>query len=141
MNCQSCQNEFDAYRQGKLSRDVMTSVESHLETCNTCTGIYRQQILAERVIKSEKELQPGLFLSTRVMARIDKLDNEHLKSAPSFARVLKPVLLSASMAAAIAIGIVIGNLQYSGSKSEKIPAELALIDDAVIESVDVFANE
>lgn len=141
MNCQLCQKEFDAYRQGKLPHDMMTKVESHLKTCKICAGVYRQQILAERIIKGEKELQPDPFLTTRVMAQIDKLDDEQYKSAPSFIKVLKPVLLSTSMAAAVAFGILIGNLPYSGSEREKIPVELTLIDDAAIESVDVFANE
>lgn len=141
MNCQLCRKEFDAYRTGKLPHDTMTQVGSHLKTCKTCAGIYRQHLLAERVIKEEKELQPDPFLTTRVIAQIDKLDNEQYKSAPSFIKVLKPVLLSTSMAAAVAFGFLIGNIPYSGGEREKIPVELALIDDAFIESVDVFANE
>ena len=38
MNCQLCQKELDAYRDGKLPRDMMTQVESHLKACEACAG-------------------------------------------------------------------------------------------------------
>jgi hypothetical protein len=45
------------------------------------------------------------------------------------------------MAAAIFFGIVLGNLSRPATSREKLPVELALIDDATIESVYTLSNE
>ncbi len=132
---------MDAYRDGKLPRDMMTQVESHLKACETCSGIYRLQVLADKVIDQEKELQPDPFLATRVMTRIDNLEGSGYKPATAFIRVLKPVLVTVSMAAAIFFGIMLGNLSSPVTDRETIPVELALIDDATIESVNILSNE
>jgi hypothetical protein len=141
MNCQLCQKEMDAYRDGKLPRDMKTQVESHMEVCEICSGIYRLQMLADKVIDQEKELQSDPFLTTRVMARIDTLEGSGNKSATLFTRVLKPALVTLSMAAAIFFGIMLGNLSRPVTERKIIPVELALIDDASIESVNILLNE
>ena len=141
MNCQLCQKEMDAYRDGKLSGDMKTLVDSHLEECETCSGIYRLQVLADKVINQEKELQSDPFLATRVMARIDNLEGSGYKPAIVFTRVLKPLLVTVSMAATIFLGIMLGNLSSRVADREKIPVEFALIDDASIESVNILLNE
>ncbi len=140
MNCQLCQKELDAYREGKLPRDMKTQVESHLKTCATCSGIYRLQILADKVMDQEKDLQSDPFLATRVMASIENLEDSD-KPGTAFIRILKPVLITVSMAAAIFFGIMLGNLSRPVTDREKIPVELALIDDAAIESVNILSNE
>jgi hypothetical protein len=141
MNCQLCQKESDAFREGKLTRDMMTQVESHLKTCETCSGIYRMQNLANKVMNQEKELQPDPFVATRIMANIESLENSDYRPATVFERVFKPVLVTASMAAAILLGIILGNLSRPATNRETIPVELALIDDANLESVNILSNE
>ena len=141
MNCQLCQKKLDAYRDGKLPRDMMIQVESHLKECRTCAEIIKQLILADRVIDKEKELSSDPFLATRVMACIDTLENSGYKPSSLFIRTLKPVLITASMAAAIFMGIMIGNISDSVVPGDTLPVELALIDDATIESVSILSNE
>jgi len=120
---------------------MMTQVESHLNSCEICSGIYRLQILADKVIDQEKELQPDPFLATRILAAIENPEDYIYKPGASFIRVLKPVLVTISMAAAILSGIMLGNLTLPVANREKIPVELALINDDVIESVNTLLNE
>jgi len=141
MNCQLCQKELDAWRDGKLPGDRKIQVESHLKACETCSGIYRMQLLADKVIDREKELQADPFRVTRIMAGIDNLKDSGYEPANPFIRVLKPALVTASMAAAIFFGIMLGNLSKPVTESVTIPVELALIDDASIESVNILLNE
>lgn len=141
MNCQLCQKELDAFGEGKLPRDIMTQVESHLKGCETCAGMYKLQILAAKVMNQEKELQPDPFLATRIMASIENLENSEYKPVTLFKRMLKPVVITVSMAAAIFFGIMLGNLSRPATYRETIPVELALIDDATIESVNILSNE
>jgi predicted anti-sigma-YlaC factor YlaD len=141
MNCQLCQKEMDAYREGKLPRDIMTQVESHLETCKTCSGIYRLQVLADKVIDQERNLQSDPFLTTRIMAGIDDPAGFGSQSETVLIRILKPALMTVSMAAAIFFGILLGNLSQPVTDRVKLPVELALIDDAAIETVNILLNE
>ena len=73
MNCKLCQENLDAYREGKLPAGMMTQVESHLETCDSCRRVLKIQLLADKVIGFEKETEPDPFLATRVMAGIENL--------------------------------------------------------------------
>jgi len=141
MNCQLCQKELDAYREGKLPGDMMTQVESHLRACETCSGIYRLQVLADKVIDQEIEIESDPFLATRIMAGIDNLKGSGYEPANVFIRVLKPVLGTALMVAAIFFGIMLGNLSQPVTDRERIPVELALIDDSTIESINILSNE
>jgi len=141
MNCQLCQKELDAWRDGKLQGDMKIQVESHVKACETCSGIFRLQLLADKVIDREKEIQADPFRITRIMAGIDNLKSSGYEPANPFIRVLKPVLVTVSMAAAIFFGIMLGNLSEPVTDRDAIPVELALIDDASIESVNILLNE
>lgn len=141
MNCQLCRKEIDAYREGKLPSDMMTQVESHLKTCATCAEVPKLQAIADRVMNHEKETQSDPFLSTRVMALINNNEEQEYRTRTVFTTLLKPVLVTVSMAAAIFSGVLMGNLSYHGSNREPIPVELALIDDATIESLNILTNE
>lgn len=141
MNCQLCQKISDEYRSGKLSRDMRIQVEAHLGACENCAESYRLLTLAERVIIQEKELTSNPFLTTRIMARLDNQAPMTAASSPLVVRVLRPALITVSMAAAIFYGIVIGNIYQPDSRNNTVPVELALSDDIAIESVDILSLE
>ena len=141
MNCHLYQKELDAYRWGKLPGDIMTQVETHLKACKTCSEIYNLQLIADKIIGQEIEVMSDPFLATRVMAGIENLEDSGYNPETAFTRMLKPVLVTISMAAAIFFGIMLGNLSGPVPERGKIPVELALIDDASIESVNFLLNE
>jgi predicted anti-sigma-YlaC factor YlaD len=141
MNCQLCQKESDVYREGKLPPDMRIQVEAHIKECEKCAESYRLQALAERVINQEKEIRSNPFLSTRIMTRIENIETPGYETIPAFRRILKPALITVSMAAAILYGVMVGNIYQSGQSKNSIPVELALIDDATIESVNTLSNE
>lgn len=141
MNCQLCQKAADAYHEGKLPGDMKTQVEAHLEVCEKCRKSFKLQILADRVISHEKELISNPFLSTRIMARIETLETPDYITVPLYRRVLRPALMTVSLVAAILFGILIGRIYKPNTTGSQIPVELALIDDAAIESVDLLSIE
>jgi len=141
MDCQVCQKESDAYREGKLPGDTKTQIEAHLRTCKECEEGYKRQALADRIINQEKELLSNPFLLTRIMERIEDSESPLFKPIPVYYRVLRPAIITASLAAAIFIGVMIGSIYNPDSNSQAIPLELALIDDATIESVYILSNE
>jgi predicted anti-sigma-YlaC factor YlaD len=120
---------------------MMTQVESHINTCDSCKRVYNIQLLADRVIITEKEKDPDPFLATRVMAQIENLENEGYRAGSITGRILRPALITVSLAAAVFLGILLGTLSRPAAYSAKIPVELALINDASLESVDILSNE
>jgi len=141
MNCQLCQKNLEGYQEGRLPSDTMIQVESHLETCDSCKRIYNIQLLANRVMNSEKETVVNSFLATRVMAGIETLENAGYEKESSNVRILRPALITISLAAAVFFGIVLGNLSRPAGNSNQIPVELALINDVSLESVDILSKE
>ena len=141
MNCQLCQKELDAYREGRLPADTRTQVEAHLGVCKKCAESYKLLTLAERVINKEKELLPNPFLQTRIMAQIENLETSRNRVIPTYIRALRPAVITTSLAAAIFLGVIMGNIYKPSSSAKAIPVELALINDATIESVDILSNE
>lgn len=141
MNCQLCQENLDAYQEGRLPSGMMTQLESHLETCDSCKRLSDIQLLANRVIRVEKETEVDPFRATRIMANIERLDNERFENALPGLKILRPVLISLSLAAAVLFGIMLGNLSRPAGNTGKVPLELALINDASLESVDILSLE
>jgi len=141
MNCQLCQEKLDAYIEGRLPGDMKTQVEEHFQHCTDCAESYNLQLLAEKIINQEKVISPDLSLTTRIMAQIENPEVTVPKTIPPFRRVLRPALIITSMAAAIFLGVLIGNIYKPSVRILPRPVELALIDDVAIEAVDILSNE
>jgi predicted anti-sigma-YlaC factor YlaD len=140
MNCQLCQEKMEAYRGKELPEDMMTHVKEHLDGCSECSGVYRMMIIAESVMESEKENTPDPFLATRVMAHIEQPD-EQTEKETVFSRVLRPALITVSLAAALFFGILLGSIPSSSSTGKYVPEELAMADDLSLEAVGFLVNE
>lgn len=138
MDCHLCQKELDAYIAGQLSADTKTQVEKHLAECNYCKGYYQSTLIINSAILKEKTIVSNPFLSTRVMASIETPEPVRVSA---LRRILKPVLLTVSFALTIYGGIMIGRFSNSGPTIQKIPIELALMDDSSIESLVILSNE
>jgi predicted anti-sigma-YlaC factor YlaD len=141
MNCQLCQKELDAYLERRLSDDMKTQVEAHLKQCAECAESYRIEMLTDSVINQEKVICPDNYLTSRIMARIETTEETGYRPGSPFVRILKPALIMTSMAAAIFVGVLIGNIYKPSVGELSRPLELALIDDVSIESVDILSNQ
>lgn len=138
MNCELCHKEFDAWHKDRLTPERRDQVDSHIKTCSECNEYYRVQILTDRVIAVEKELPVNPYLSARVMAEIE---NRQAKVKVYFPGILRPVLMTVSMAAAVFLGVMMGSLPQRNLNGNELPVELALMDDAGLESIEILLNE
>ncbi|HEY9125043.1 MAG TPA: hypothetical protein PK252_01350 [Bacteroidales bacterium] len=138
MNCDLCKRELEAYREGRLPDGIRAQVEHHLHNCHDCTLYYHALIAAEKVMDEEKSAQHNPFLSTRIMAGIEALESSQKRVRQG---ILKPVLISISIVIAVFIGITMGQLYKPAKQSNVIPAELTYMDDASMESLNVFVTE
>ena len=121
-----------------MAPGMKNQIKSHLGTCKECSEIYRLEILTDRVIDYEKKMQVNPFLSTRVMAQIE---DEETAGARQTRQILRPALIALSMAAAVFLGVTMGNISAGRTNGKVIPVELALIDDAGLESLYLLSNE
>jgi len=142
MNCQLCQKELDAYHDGTLPEGIRIQVESHLGDCNECAESFRLVNFANKVMDAEKGLKSNPFLVTRIMAGIEELEQsrESYQRIPVYQSVLKPVLISISVAAAMFIGVLVGNIYLPTQTINKLPVEMTYMNDAALESVDLFSQ-
>jgi len=137
MNCKLCQRELNDYHEGRLPDDRRLKVEDHLGSCKKCASAYQIIRLTDRIIADEKGIQSNPFLSTRVMAAIENLEAPARVPVPVFSRVLKPALVTVSLAAAIFFGVVMGN--FTSPVSDSLPIEMAMMNDIEIESVSMLS--
>ena len=142
MNCQLCQNEFDAYREGKMPDGTRIQVEKHLKSCSVCTESFHLLVLANKVMDAESKVQSNPFLVTRIMSGIEEMEQKSgsYDPIPAFQRVLRPILISVSLAAAIFTGVVVGSLYLSTESVQRIPVELSYMNDAALESVNLLSQ-
>lgn len=141
MNCQLCKELSDAFTEDKLTSETKAQVEAHLRECKECRELYRILMLAEMVIKQEKETVTNHFLATRVMAVIENSEAGSSSQVPLLKRVLRPILITTALAAAVFYGIIIGSIYPKSGTVLPIPVELALINDTNLESVNLLSNE
>lgn len=143
MNCQLCQKESDAYLSGKLPDAARIQVEDHLGVCTDCAESFRLFRIASNVINEEKGIESNPFLVTRIMAGIEETDlrNENSRSTPVYQFLLRSALISGSVAAAIFAGVLVGNIYQPTSSDNMLPVEMAYLNDAALESVELFSNE
>jgi predicted anti-sigma-YlaC factor YlaD len=143
MNCKSCRNELDEYLGGRLTEKTRKEVEQHLGECSTCSLLLSRLRLADQVIESERNTESNPFLSTRVMAAIDSIENSRMvKPLPSFAgKFLKPALITISVTAAVFLGILAGNIGRNYLAASQIPEEIVYLNDSDMESVSLYITE
>lgn len=142
MNCLLCQNNLDLYLEGKLSERLQIQVKAHLESCPDCSRGYQLLILADQVIEAEKESNSNPFLVTRIMTGIEVMEGSvsAYRRIPVYKRVLRPILISASLAAAVFSGILLGNSYFLTEKVREVPVELSYMNDAALESVAIYSQ-
>jgi hypothetical protein len=117
----------------------MNLVKAHLDECSICTEIFRLETVAERTIEHERSMAPGVFTSRLIMNRIDELNIRRVAAGRS--GILRPVIIAASLAAALFAGIMIGSLYRSSAETLSGPEELRLINDTEMESLINLSNE
>ena len=140
MNCSTCQNNLDAYLEIKLPKEMQMAVADHLESCNQCKALYDEMKQAYNIIEAEKAVVSNPFLVTRVMTAIENQEAA-LNTKPAYKRIIQTALIAASIAIAVIGGIGAGNLYSTVPGNKAIPDEMVFMNDAALESLNVYAAE
>jgi anti-sigma factor RsiW len=138
MNCTICNNNLEAYIYGQLPDEVTRSMRIHLNECKACAKTYAMITLSDKVITEEKALQSNPYMATRVMAKIEALEQKRISK---YNYILKPALITTLIVFALLTGILAGSLYKPTQAQSSIPAELVYMNDAELESLSVLAND
>ena len=138
MNCKECIDYLEQYRSGLLPEATSMLVGEHLSKCSSCAASLRALAGIERFIALEKEQQPSPFLASKIMARIGNME---ASPSASVSTRFRSLVFAASVAATIALGILIGSLYQNGNLRASGSDDMAFIDDASLESVHLLTSE
>lgn len=114
MNCKDYKKHILSYLDGELHQDLAIDFRSHINNCDSCKLEIERLRLAYNLIDTEKsEFKSDPFMSTRVLAKINKTNLSYTTNKYS----LRYLTIASLAAAGIAFGILIGTL-YSTSTPE-----------------------
>jgi predicted anti-sigma-YlaC factor YlaD len=139
MNCSICEKELNNYLERKLTPDLMKEMRQHLEHCRSCQDLYDVLLSIDQLIMEDKKIVPSSDLTNRVMNSIRPV-SMIIRIETKFQRVLQPLLIAASITLAVLGGMTIGNIYSSTKSAQKVPIELALMDDLSMESFDMITQ-
>ena len=140
MNCADCHKKANNFIEKNISVDVQKQVEEHLQNCKPCALIYNKLQVVLDFIEKEKALKLNPFLTSRIMATIENSEIKTAKS-PVFAYASQSLLIAASVAIALFIGVAAGNLYQTKPAQQVQQEEVAQFNDATLESMNLFLIE
>ncbi len=120
MDCQHTQELLFAYHENGVSAGQRAEITAHLATCQSCRMLSQQISLLGQHIADAREQNPGPFVSTRIMQR---LENEFFGTDRSMVAGWQTWLRPVAITLALAAGITIGNIT---AKRSAVKAEIAL---------------
>ncbi len=136
MTCKECIQHLDRFN-GSTMQMHPNQVVEHLSSCQSCAAAYRAMQAVDAYVDSQQQMQPSTFLAARVMAQVAK---QPIRKPLHVSRV-RPLMLAASVAATIVLGIVVGNLFKAQTHTVSSTNEMAIIDDSHLESISLLTSE
>ena len=140
MNCSLCQKNLSEYLDGKLPIDIQSLTEAHLDNCKQCSTLLNEMKSLYSVIEEEKGITSSPFLVTRVMASIEQL-KVPLEKASLLRRTTQTVLIAASIAIAVFVGVKSGDFYSTKPVNKSIPTELVYMNDVALESLTIYETK
>jgi len=70
MTCKEIEDQLPGMIDGALPETEKKRIEAHLETCASCRKAFADLRMSDERVKSLEEVEPPLWLKTRVMARV-----------------------------------------------------------------------
>ncbi len=111
MNCKQIKPYIFPYAEGNLNTLQMELVVKHIETCKACSIALSIVNDSLEIINNQKELRPNPFIYTRIAQRIIYKNNHTI----FIRKILKPVIISLTIAVALMGGILIGKINNTTS--------------------------
>ena len=111
MKCSDIHKKLIPYLNGELSKREAESVDAHLNSCESCYGLYSDMQKTFGLADRRKELEPDPFLYTRIAQRLEdaEIAGSKQENRSIAKRVLQPVLVAVMLFVAVFSGVKLGN--------------------------------
>jgi anti-sigma factor RsiW len=117
-NCKLLHENVFAYVEKDLPSALLQQLDAHIHECTKCAALVAEFKSAMALMEEQKFIEPRPFAETRILQGIESRLEKQQKTASSvFGRILQPALISAGVAAALAIGFFIGS-DFAGTTSQ-----------------------
>ncbi len=109
MNCKNIQQKLFLLAERELPTQEVAIVEKHLEGCSECKTIYNELLSFLHVIAVEKQFSVNPFFTTRVLQRLENLQEKEalqrqLTKMPVYVRLM-PVAISFVLAVWLSVNL------------------------------------
>jgi len=118
MDCRDFKNNLFAYVEGDLSPETRDAMDKHTTGCESCSRLLAGFLSIEGAIKAEKAQEPNPFTATRILQQMESYKKK--RSLLTFP-LLRPVMITLILLAALATGFLVGN--HGTSRKSRISAE------------------
>jgi len=109
-NCKSVHENLFTFLDKELPSTLMQELDKHVEECAGCARLLSEFRSVMVLIEDQKSIEPRPFAETRILQGIEsRLEKRQKSASPVFTRILQPVLISAGVLTALAIGYIIGS--------------------------------
>ena len=111
MNCQQCQDQFDALLDGRLTAPDVGAVRAHAASCAACGAAWRDYEAAWKAFATSPEMEPSSNFVARVMSALDAADREQPAARwtlmwPRFLRLAAAAAATAIIVSAASFGLL-----------------------------------
>jgi hypothetical protein len=106
MKCKEFHNDLPDYLEGKLVDEDRQAMEKHAGQCLSCAVLPGWFNALDQAIAFEKTLEPNPFSHTRILKKLEDI-KPHRSTSGSV--LVRPVLLTLGLIAAMTAGFFIGN--------------------------------
>ena len=76
MTCHKIREQFWEYQRGRLSEELLGSLENHLRTCQACAAEFSQLQNVDQLLESLPAIEPSPYFEQRLNARLKELERQ-----------------------------------------------------------------
>lgn len=117
-HCELLQKDLFAYVEKGLPPDRIQHIDQHTSECDECNRILAEFRSVLELIEDQKSIGPRPFAETRIMQGIEsRMENRQKTASFVLGRFFQSALITAGVAAALAIGFFIG-FDFAGTHSQ-----------------------
>lgn len=141
MKCTEFQKKMIFYIDADLDKVENDAMEAHLQKCEECRILFNQFVSCYRSAETEHQPEANPFLYTRIMQKIENMQERRTYSTlkPALVKFLQPSLFSLFLIVGISIGVFLGSqFQVNEQKTKAMAStEEIYMNDFEMEELEI----
>jgi hypothetical protein len=126
MKCEDIQEELEAFLSNEIDKSKRSEIQSHLDKCQNCSGVLRQQTRLSEALQTWKGIEPSPLMYEKLKIRI-KAPESSWRRIFSYSFARKAALRFVDVAAIVVLTLLISHLLQKPAPTPKVHADLSNI--------------